>query len=135
MVPAPTGTVEIGIVYPPASPTGKNEAERLAGALGGSLRANAVTVRLRLIPSDDIPPGITALLLTSAAESHAAGIARATSGKGVLVASTDMASLQAGQVAIVIQSEPRKEIFLNRAATETAGVRFATAFRMMVREQ
>ncbi|MGK7867626.1 YfiR/HmsC family protein [Falsiroseomonas sp. E2-1-a20] len=135
MTPAPSGTVEIGIVYPTASAPGRQEAERIVAAFGGGLRAGSLTLTARPIALESVPSGPVALLLTSAALPQAAAVAAAVAGKGVLTVSTDPAAIEGGRVVMTVRSEPRVEILVNRAAAQGAGVSFSAAFRMMIQER
>lgn len=133
----PTGTLEVGIVYPDGPGSGRAEAERLAAAFGSGLDVGALTLRPRLLTMDEAirDTGIPALLLTDAVLPQAAALARAIVGRGVLTVSLDPEAVTAGEAVMAVRSEPRVEIYVSRAAAAAAGVEFSTAFRMMIQER
>ncbi len=135
MTPPPSGTAEIGIVYPGASDPGKQEAERIVAAFGTGLRAGSLTLTARAMPLEGIASGPVALLLTSAALPHAATAATAVAGKGVLTVAVEPSAIEGGRVVMTVRSEPRVEILVNRVAAQGAGVGFSAAFRMMIQER
>lgn len=133
---APVGPVDIGIVYPQQSATGRSEAERVAAGFGDGLRVGNLTLRPKLVSVDTADQaGTVAMLLTDAAVPHAAAVARAVAGRSILTVSSDRSLVDAGLVVMVVRSEPRVEILVSRAATQAAGVTFAAAFRMMIQER
>ena len=132
----PSGSAEIGIVYPKQSAAGMAEANRIAASFGDGLRAGNLLVRPRLVTLESVgEPGLAALLLTDAAAAQAATVARVVAGRSILTVTSDRALIDAGSVVMVVRSEPRVEILVNRAAAQTAGVNFAAAFRMMIQER
>ncbi len=112
------------------------EANRIAAFFGDGLRAGNLLVRPRLVTLEKVgEAGPAALLLTDAAAAQAAMVARVVAGRSVLTVSSDRGLIDAGSVVMVVRSEPRVEILVNRAAAQTAGVNFAAAFRMMIQER
>jgi hypothetical protein len=133
----PAGSsAEIGIVYPQQSAAGKAEAMRIASFFGDGLRAGTLTVRPKLVTLEAVAEaGAAALLLTDAAVAQAPRIAHAVAGRSILTVTSDRALIEAGSVVMVVRSEPRVEVLVNRAAAQAAGVTFAPAFRMMIQER
>jgi hypothetical protein len=133
----PTGTLEIGIVYPAGSAAGRAEAEQIEAAFGSGLQAGSLTLRPRLLTVQEAvrQDHAAALLLTDAALPQASALAAALAGKGTLTITSDPAMITAGQAVMAVRSQPRVEIYVNRAAAQAAGVEFSTAFRMMIQER
>jgi hypothetical protein len=133
----PTGTLEIGIVYPTGSAAGKAEAEQIEAAFGTGLQGGSLTLRPRLLTLEEAARQEHAgvLLLTSAALPRAGALAAATAGKGILTVTSDPVAIAAGEAVMAVRSQPRVEIFVSRAAALAAGVEFSTAFRMMIQER
>jgi hypothetical protein len=133
----PTGTREVGIVYPAGSAAGRAEAERIRDAFGTSLQAGSLTLIPRLLTVVEAAheDSAAALLLTDAALPQASALALAIAGKGMLTITSDPASVTTGKAVMAVRSEPRVEIYVNRAAAQAAGVEFSTAFRMMIQER
>jgi hypothetical protein len=133
----PVGALEVGIVYPAGSVAGRAEAEQIAAAFGDAPRGGALTLHPRLLTLEEAarhePGGV--LLLTSAALPRAGALASATAGKGILTVTSDPAAIAEGQAVMAVRSQPRVEIFVSRAAAQSAGIEFSTAFRMMIQER
>jgi hypothetical protein len=133
MTPAPTGTVEVGIVHGDA---GRAEAEALAATFGEGVRANAVTLRPATVTvAQATASPMKVLLLTPSALPQAGAIAGAVAGKAVLTVAPDVAAVERGLAVMAVRSEPRVEIFVSRAAAAASGTSFASAFRMMIQER
>jgi hypothetical protein len=134
--PPPVGSVEVGIVYPPHSAPARAEADRIIAAFGDGLRAGNLTLRARPVQVDTVAQaGTMALLLTEAAAPQAAAVAAAVAGRSVLILAFDRSLVDTGAVAMVVRSEPRVEILVNRAAAQAARIKFMAAFRMMIQER
>jgi hypothetical protein len=133
----PTGTREVGIVYPAGSVVGQAEAERIKAAFGAGLQAGPLTLVPRLLTVAEAvhEEQAAALLLTDAALPQANALAAAIAGKGMLTIASDPAVVTNGEAVMAVRSEPRVEIYVSRAAAQTAGVEFSTAFRMMIQER
>jgi hypothetical protein len=133
----PTGTREVGIVYPAGSAVGRREAEHIRAAFGTSLQASSLTLIPRILTVAEAAheDSAAALLLTDAALPLAGALALAIAGKGMLTITSDPAAVTAGEAVMAVRSEPRVEIYVNRAAAQAAGVEFSTAFRMMIQER
>lgn len=131
----PSGLAVVGIAFPRASEEGEREAGRLAAAFGDGLRSGRAILIGRPVPIEDLSgQRFAAVLLTTAALPHAREAA-AVAGRGVLTVATDRAPVDAGIIMLAIRAEPQVEIIANRAAAAAAGIRFATAFRMLIQER
>jgi len=133
----PTGTQEVGIVYPTGSAAGRAAAERIATAFGPGLSAGEVTLLPRVLSLDQASrsPPLAAMVLTDDLLPQAGLLAAAVAGKGVLTITSDPAVVTAGEAVMAVRSLPRVEIFVSRVAARQAGVEFSTAFRMMIQER
>ncbi|MBK1660121.1 hypothetical protein E2C05_21580 [Paracraurococcus ruber] len=134
--PAPSGLVELGIVYPVGSIDGRAEAERSATAMRDGLRAGAIQLRGRPMTLDEAasaPPA--ALLLTEAALPQGDRLAALLAGRGVPTISTNPSAVASDKAVMAVRAEPRVEIIVSRAAARVAGVAFSAAFRMMIQER
>jgi hypothetical protein len=133
----PTGTQEVGIVYPTGSAAGRAAAERIAVVFGSGLSAGGLTLLPRVLTLDEAARGkpLATLVLTDDVLPQAARLAAAVAGKGVLTVTSDPEAVAAGAAVMAVRSLPRVEIFVSRAAAREAGVEFSTAFRMMIQER
>jgi hypothetical protein len=133
----PTGTLEVGIVYPNGSAAGRAAAERIASGFGSGLSAGALTLLPRILTLDEASraQSLAAFVLTDDVLPQAGLLAAAVAGKGLLTITSDPAAVTAGQAVMAVRSQPRVEIYVSRAAAREAGVEFSTAFRMMIQER
>lgn len=133
----PTGTIEVGIVYPPGSTVGRDEAEQIAREFQGGVHAGSVTLLPRIVTPGTAKhdPALKVLILTTAALPEAGSLAEAMAGRGVLTTAFGPAAVRSDALVMAIRSEPHVEIYLNRAAAQTTGTEFSTAFRMMIQER
>ncbi|MDO9713073.1 YfiR/HmsC family protein [Paracraurococcus lichenis] len=100
------------------------------------MRAGALTLRPRLVPTEAAGQAqVAALLLTEAALPEAEQIASALAGRGIPLIATSPSALDGSRVVMAVRSEPRVEILVSRAAAQAAGVTFSAAFRMMIQER
>lgn len=131
----PSGLAVVGIAFPRASEEGRQEANRLAAAFGEGLRSGRAILIGRPVAIEDLSgQRFVAVLLTTAALPHAREAA-AVAGHGVLTVATERAPVDAGIIMLAVRAEPQVEIIANRAAAAAAGIRFATAFRMLIQER
>lgn len=136
MANAPTGETEFGIVFPNGSAAGRAEAEQIAAAAGSGVTAGALTLKPRLLPMAELAQSnLRVLVLTREALPAANEIAAATSGKQVLTVVTVASAIDGGKIVMSIASNPQIEILVNRAAAQSAGIIFAPAFRMLIKER
>ena len=132
----PHGAVEVGVVYPAGSAPARGEAEQLAALFQDGVRAGGVTLRPRLLGVEEAASSrLRVLLLTDAAASQAAMIARAVASRGVLTVTANQVLVDEGLAVMAVRSQPRVEVVVSRAAAQAAGIGFAGAFRMMIQER
>ncbi len=128
----PTGDVKLGIVYDPANVASAAEEAALVGILGSGLQVGSITLVPVPISMDKIgstPSDV--LFLTSGLGAEGAKVS--ARGK-TLCMTTDAAATVAGYCAISIQTTPKVQITVNKAAAANSGGSFASAFLMMVTE-
>lgn len=130
-----SGTVKLGIVYDASNAASNADEQALVGILGSGLSVGGVTLvpvpvpiaKLASTPAD-------VLFLTSGLGAAASAVqAQAASGKTLCI-TTDMSATQAGYCAVSVQSDPKVQITVNKAAASATNVSFASAFLMMVTE-
>jgi len=127
-----SGQVQIGIVFGPAT---KAVAETLARQMGAGLVTGGITLVPTLVAESDVATsGVPVLLLTDVANQGEAAV-KAAVGKRVVVVATEPGCADAGRCIVSLQSDPRVEITVNKAAADMAGVKVGAAFRMMIKER
>lgn len=135
LTPPPRGTIEIGLVYPTGSEAGRAEAERIAASLGNQFGVDDLTLRPRPMTVEEAGhANVPVLLITRAALPQAQSLAATLAGKRVITVSTELTSVDARQIVVVVSAHPSIEIFVSRAATKVAGLQFSSAFRMLIQE-
>jgi hypothetical protein len=133
--PPYTGDIRMGLVYDPGSTSSAQQAEAvrrlLEGGLAvGNLRLLPVLVSLTDASSTDV--NIFFLIEDVGANTHALQALFAE--RKLPCLTTDLEQVRAGVCAVGIQSVPRVEILVNRAAAGASNTRFASVFRMMIVE-
>ena len=134
--PRPTGTIQVAIAYAPSHPASLHDAESLLGAIGDGLHAGSVTLTARLVPVDQLADaaGIAAIVVAGDLGADLDKVAQAAQRLQVPSISTELACVRSARCILAFSSEPTVEIVLNHAAASSAGVHFAPAFRLLVRE-
>ena len=129
-----TGDVVVALIYNPAQPSSHDEAVALALLLGKGLSVGGLVLRPRLIEQDHLADiaGYNAIFATAGVDE---GLLRAAlKQRQVPCLTRHLEQVEHGTCTVAISSEPSVSIVVNQANAVIAGVRFATAFRMMVRE-
>lgn len=136
LTPPARGTIQIGLVYPTGSAAGRSEAEQIAATLGSQFGVDDLTLRpLPMTVEEAGRSSVPVLLITRLALPAAQALAGALAGKRVITVSTELSSVDANQVVVVVSAHPSIEIFVSRAATKLAGLQFSSAFRMLIQER
>jgi hypothetical protein len=129
-----TGEVVVALVYNPADPRSRAEAVGFEELLGSGFSVAGIVLRPRLVEQGRLAESV----------GYGAIFAMAGVDEGVLRASLQqhhvpcltrhIEQVEHGACIVAIASEPSVSIVINQANAVSAGVHFATAFRMMVRE-
>jgi len=134
MTNAPAGTVRVGIVFNPGNPQSAADATQLEQLMAGGLRVGNVTSQPTPVPIDQVGSAQVGLFFLTEGAGAPGQLAEVASAKKVACITVDLAQVRGGACAIGIRSGPRVEILVNRAAAESSGVSFSTAFRMLITE-
>ncbi len=132
----PVGTVALGVAYDGASAEERAEAEALVRRVGDRLAAGAVVLRpgaVAIEQLDRAPPPV--LLIPEGTARLAPDIATRLEGRGVLTVSRLAEPVLAGHIVMAVAARPRVEILVSREAARRAGIRFVSAFRMLIQER
>jgi hypothetical protein len=129
----PTGNVNVAVVFEPASPESKKDADSIKALLDAAGGGPIVPVT-KLVGVDQAAGLDSQAVVMSVGVSPAGqdSLAAAVKGKKVLTISTDPACARAGKCVISVHTEPSVEILFNAAAAQAAGVDFQPNFRMMI---
>jgi hypothetical protein len=131
-----SGTVRVGIVYAANSPRSVRQAQALRNLLAAGLRIGTVELRPVLIESAGIANADVDLFFLT--EYIPADETPALPGDGArrptLCVTTDIPQVRSGACIMGVRSQPKVEVFVNRAAASASGVTFSTVFRVMITE-
>ena len=131
-----SGDVKAGIVYAPDDPRSVAEADALKGLLGQGLRVGNVRLVPVLVPVAELSRAGVALffLTTGMTDADTKLVTAAAVAKRTPCITTDLSQVRAGVCAMGVRSQPKIEIFVNRAAAATTNLAFSAVFRMMITE-
>jgi hypothetical protein len=124
----PRGSVPVAIVDGPG-------ADAIVAAMGAGVAGGGVTLVPRKVAVGALASsGVRVIIVPEGQGAQHAAIAAAARGMHAVTMSTDMACVNSGNCVVGVSAEPRVEIVVSRAASTAAGVAFAQAFRVMIRE-
>lgn len=128
------GDVIVAVVYNAADPRSHHEAVALASLMGAGLPVGSLVLRPRLIEQGRLADAADyrAIFATIGVDEGLLGAS--VKRHQVPCLTRHLEQVEHGLCTVAICSEPSVSIVVNQANAATAGVRFATAFRMMVRE-
>jgi hypothetical protein len=127
----PTGRMEIGIVFDPATPGSVAEKNAIMAALGGGYVTGAVTIVGKPMEAGDVG-GVMVLFLTRGV--NYARVGAKAQARRVFTIGSDSACVRSGDCIVGISTDPAVEIVINHRAAIAAGASFNASFRMMIRE-
>ena len=124
----PRGVVDVAVVDGAG-------AQEVMDAMRGRVSAGGVTLNPRRVPADELSgSGVRIIIVPEGQASMHASIAAAARRLGAATLSTDMNCVRNGHCVVGVAAQPRVEILVSRRAADAAGVSFAQAFRVMIRE-
>jgi len=137
MTNAPSGDVMTAIVYDPANAASQSEADAIMAAMAKGVKAGKAKLLPKLVPIDSLGniSGSKVAFITGGMGSHHAAIFAAASTQAILVISTDMDCVNAGNCVVGVASKPKVEIIISSSARTAADISFKSAFLMMVKER
>jgi hypothetical protein len=133
LLPRPAGDGVVAVAYAAGDAASRADAEAIAAALGAGVPVAGGVLRPVVVAGTALA-GMRFALVIAAAGASGDAVMRAAAGQRALCVSGEPEAVQAGGCILAIRGEKRVEVFLNDAAARAAGLAFATAFRMMVRE-
>lgn len=124
----PRGNLPVAVVDGP-------NADAIVAAMGAGVAGAGVTLVPRKVPVSGLAAsGVRVIIVPEGQAGQQAAIAAAARGMHAVTMSTDMTCVNSGNCVVGVASDPRVEIVVSRAASTAAGVGFAQAFRVMIRE-
>ena len=130
----PAGAITIAIVYNTTDPRSQTESKALMALLGSGLAVGDLILQPRLVEQAQLATtsGYDAVFATIGVDD--AVLAVSLKHHQLPCMTRHLEQVEHGACIVAISSEPRVSIVVNEANAASAGVRFPTAFRMMVRE-
>lgn len=123
----------IAIAYAAGDPASQRDAAAILAEIGSGLATANGTLRPVLVDTATLASSRFQVLIPAAGAAGPA-LKRAWQKQHALCVTTDLASVRNGSCIIGIRTAPRVNIILNGEAARQAGIRFATAFLMMINE-
>lgn len=132
--PPPSGLVVAAIVYEPGNDVSEREARAIEHELGSGLKVGALSFRARRVASNALGELTGARLAFVTRGTNYRQVTSATNARSIVTIASDPVCTRAGQCTVAIQSSPRIQIIVSRAACLAARIKFSAAFLMLVRE-
>lgn len=129
-----SGRVRVGIVYSPQSPGSVSQARQIASQLAGGMRIGNMDLEPSMVPLTDAGSAEVDLFLLTEHVPAAGTLAEVSKARRIPCVTKDLDKVEAGDCIMAVRSRPKVEIIVNRDAANLSGLRFATAFRVMVTE-
>lgn len=130
-----SGRVRVGIVHSTRSPRSQSQAKSLATRLDSGLLVGSIELIPVLVPIEEArTAAVDMFLLTEFVPPAFPELSTISRQRQILCVTTDVAQVESGACTVAVRSRPTVEIIVNREAAVNSGVRFATAFRVMVTE-
>lgn len=133
-LPAPKGPVIAAIIFERGDPASEQEARTIERTLGDGLSIGAMQLRPRRVATDELERLAGARVAFVTKGINYRSVARAIDGQPILTIGSDTSCVYAGHCAVAITSGPKVQIFVSREACRAAGIRFSSAFLMLVKE-
>jgi len=131
-----TGTASLAIIYDPANPASKEEANGIKAVLDSGFEAPDLKLTGVLVPVGDLGKmaGSRIAILTGGLSAHYDAINNAAISNSVLTMSTDLDCVRANKCVLGLVSKPHVEIYYSKAAADAAKISFGQVFAMLVKQ-
>jgi hypothetical protein len=131
----PQGDVAVAVVYDPAAPGSKAEADAIAALMGNGLKVAKNTLKPKLVPVSALDlSGTKVAYVTAGLAGHHDAIFTAASGAKAMTITKDFACVDAKKCVMGFASEPAVKIQISRSAASSTGLAFSPALKLMVTE-
>jgi len=131
------GNAVAAIIYDPANPSSKADAEAIRAVIDAGLMApGGVTITAVMVPVSELSKLSTAKLafVASGTKGSFDAIGVAAAAAGILTISADLDCVRANKCVLGVVSSPSVEIYYSKHAGDAAKVSFSQAFTMLVKE-
>lgn len=127
----------LGIVYDPANPESKNDAEAMKAVLDSGMGVqDGRHISGLMVPVANLAglSQVKMVFIAKGLRSHFDAIAEAAKAHNILTMSSDMECVRENKCILGISSEPVVEIYFSRVASELAKIDFDAAFIMLIKK-
>lgn len=133
--PTPVGLIPIGIVYQPGNAVSEAEANDMERTLAGGFTLGRATLRTRRVAVSNLGQlaGTKAAFVTTGLRAHQDEVATVASAQSILTITADAGCVVAGKCIVGISGASKTQIIVNKAAAHRSGIRFGSAFLMLVK--
>lgn len=132
---APTGNVDVAIVFDPSIPDSVTHADEAFAFLSSKVKSGKIMLSGTKVDISKLNANNSKVIfITKGMEKHSKTILAHAKSKKVVTVSNDMNCLKTACL-ITAKSVPSVDIYLNTKIEETTGITFASAFRMMIKKQ
>ncbi len=129
------GDVSIGIVYDPAIAQSAQQASELNAMMGNGLHIGNLVLKPVMLPIGKLGGDNSDLFfLTEGVGGEAARVGHASRARKISCITFDLAQVRNGNCTIGVQTQPKIQVFVNRAAAQESGTDLAGVFRIMITE-
>jgi hypothetical protein len=131
-------TINIGVVYSPATPQGKAQAQTLASILNGMPGPNSKSLHAEAMGVDELAQTqkrLDVLFLLPGSAGSSVGITDFIRRRHVVSISNDPACLDAHCCVLMVSTANGVNIVLDTALADSVGAHFSTVFAMMVKRR
>ena len=134
--PTPAGLVPVAIVYQPGNEASEAEAVAMERSLLRGITIGRATLKTRRVPVSNLSQmnGARAAFLTSGLRAYQDEVAAAAVAQSVLTITSDTGCVVASRCVVGISSDSKTQIIVSKAAARRSGIRFGSAFLMLVKE-
>ena len=132
--PPLSGPLVAAIVYRPGDAQSEAEAQIIERALAAGTAVGKMTVKSRRIATNALADLAGAKIAFVTQGSNYRGVASAAGQHSILTISADPACVKAGLCVVAINSVPKVQILVSKAASTACNLKFGSAFLMLVRE-
>ena len=124
----------MAVVYAADNPESKTDAASIVALFTAGLNGASNAVTAEAVPAALLGHGRSYAAVIPALGTAMSTVAAAIQADHELCITGDIDLVEAGACALAIRSDPRVEIIVNRKSAASAGISFATAFRMLIHE-
>lgn len=134
--PTPVGVVPVAIIYQPGNASSEAEAADMERAFSNGMKLGRANLRVRKVSVTSLSQlgGARAAFVTAGLRAFQDEVSAASAALSILTITADANCVEQGRCIVGISSGGRTQITVNKAAAKRSGVRFGSAFLMLVKE-